>query len=74
MELPLGHKVVNLSDCSDEGLVLGCDAEMKEYRRKLDGVVPLFQTLPDATPPIDKIHPFSKIAITFTQSCDYDIL
>ena len=25
------------------------------------------QTLPDATPPIDKIHIFSKIAITFEQ-------
>ena len=23
------------------------------------------QTLPDATPPIDKIHPFSKMAVTF---------
>ena len=23
------------------------------------------QTLPDATPPIGKIHPFSKMAITF---------
>ena len=23
------------------------------------------QTLPNATPPVDKIHPFSKIAITF---------
>ena len=23
------------------------------------------QTLPDATPPVGKIHPFSKIAVTF---------
>jgi hypothetical protein len=23
------------------------------------------QTLPDATPPISKIHPFSKMAVTF---------
>ena len=23
------------------------------------------QTLPDATPPVAKIHPFSKIAVTF---------
>ena len=23
------------------------------------------QTLPDATPPVDKINPFSKIALTF---------
>jgi hypothetical protein len=32
------------------------------------------QTLPDATPPIVKIHPFSKFAITFKPLMLFDAL
>ena len=31
------------------------------------------QTLPDATPPISKIHPFSKIAVNFVQFVQFAI-
>ena len=30
------------------------------------------QTFPDATPPVGKIHPFSKIAVTLNQYSDLD--
>jgi hypothetical protein len=29
------------------------------------------QTLPDATPPVNKIHPFSKIAVSFETICQF---
>ena len=32
------------------------------------------QTLPDATPPIGKIHPFSKIAVTLNEHGNFDAL
>ena len=32
------------------------------------------QTLPDATPPIGKSHPFSKMTVTFEQLMDFDAL
>ena len=32
------------------------------------------QTLPDATPPVGKMHPFSKIAVTLNQFRDLDAL
>ena len=32
------------------------------------------QTLTDATPPIGKIHQFSKIALTFDQKMQFDAL
>ena len=32
------------------------------------------QTLPDATPPIGKIHPFSKMAVTFEPLMGFDAL
>ena len=30
------------------------------------------QTLPDATPPIGKIHTFRKIALNLNQGCNFD--
>ena len=44
------------------------------FRQNKPAVQAAGQTLLDATPPIGKIHPFSKIAVTLNQYSDLDDL